>query len=332
MYRMHLDKDSDMSRREKHPNEEDLAIGIEITDLPNEVDHNDQVTRQTDSVTMATHNTLDVESAIRLDSNITEHSTNRQPLFEQQSSSSISHFLAAGMSQRASEMFPNGKSSGAVLAASFSSSNGSYNEGAQRADSFNEPFHPSIFDGSVDELDNYKNQNIEIFRSAVEEAVHDVEGMMMLAVTNALTQSPTSSSDEEDHCAIEAESLYRAFDWWKRNEYSTVDSRREYFQDLLNKIVNLVFYGSIPPLQGYQIVHGCATVVGLPLVQSLPQTTLVIQGMLKTNDLALGRRCIRRAFNQFGEIESIAIAPNNRGFGKKKSIHGFALVLMHFVV
>ena len=318
MYRVHLDKgnDDNMIPQEKHPyEEEDLATGIEITDLPNEVDHNDQMTRQTDSVTMATHNTLDVESAIRLDSNIVENSINRQ-LFEQQSSSSISHFLAAGMSQRGSEMFPNGKSSGMALAASFSSSNGSYNEDVQHADSYNESFHPSIFDGSIDELDNYKNQNIEIFRSAVEEAVHDVEGMMMLAVTNALTQSPTSSSHDQDHSAIEAENLYRAFDWWKRNEHSTVDSRREYFQDLLNKIVNLVFYGSIPPLQGYQIVHGCATIVGLPLVQSLPQTTLIIQGMLKTNDLALGQRCIRRAFNPFGEIESAAIAPNNRGFGE----------------
>lgn len=297
-----------------------VEAGIEITELPDGSDHNnDEETNQTESV--SAFSTLDIESAVHLDSAVpseAEKSAPRLELSNQSSAASYEHFLAAGMSvlnasqQRASEMFPD-RNSRMVLAASFSSSNGSYDGGIQQADSYNDSFHASMFDGSTDELDNYKNQNIEIFREAVEQAVHDIEGMMMLAVTNALTQSPSSRNDEQDQSALEAEYLYSSFDWWKRNEQSPVDSKREYFQDLLNRIVSLVFYASFPPLQASQIVHECATIIGLPLEQPLPQTTIIIQGMLKTNDLATGQKCITRAFKPFGVIQAAAIAPNNHG-------------------
>ena len=91
--------------------------------------------------------------------------------------------------------------------------------------------------------------------------------------------------------------------------------RNEYFQELLNKTTVAVLIGIIHPLQGAQIVHGCATILGLPLLKELPGTTLIIQGMRKTNDLAKGRQVILKAFTPFGAIEDAAIAPNNRGFG-----------------
>ncbi|KAL7517045.1 hypothetical protein ACHAWX_002003 [Stephanocyclus meneghinianus] len=240
-----------------------------------------------------------------------------------ENNSSLVHFIAEGLPQsalyssdRVSEMFPETNNGALVHSASFSSSNGGYNDDIQHADSFNDSFHPSVFDGSTDELDNYKNQDIEVFRKAVEGILHDVDGMMMLAVTKALTESHVVLDDGHDKNSLEAESLYQTFDWWKKNEKSMVDSRDEYFQDLLNKIVAHVFDGSIPPLQGSQIVHGCATIIGLPLSRDLPQTTLIIQGMLKTNDLELGQQCIKKAFHHFGAIEAAAIAPNNHGFGK----------------
>lgn len=274
-----------------------------------------------------------------------------------ENNSSLVHFIAEGLpqsalysSERVSEMFPETNNGALIHSASFSSSNGGYNDDIQHADSFNDSFHPSVFDGSTDELDNYKNKDIEVFRKAVEGILHDVDGMMMLAVTKALTESHVALDDGHDKNSLEAESLYQTFDWWKKNEKSMVDSRSvflvfldaaiarfihlgahkdttsffssqnitrdEYFQDLLNKIVAHVFDASIPPLQGSQIVHGCATIIGLPLSRDLPQTTLIIQGMLKTNDLELGQQCIKKAFHHFGAIEAAAIAPNNHGFGK----------------
>lgn len=337
MYRMHLENSEDETLHAKNPakipdddekeEEEGIEMGIQITGLPNGSEHHDGETRQTESTALTTaYGTLDAGSDVRFDgsdhrSTMDSSLPNRQYLLsENLSTPSIDHFLSQGMSmldsQRASEMFPDGNNTGMVHSASFSSSNGSYEDGLQHADSYNESFHASAFDGSTDELDNYKNQNIEVLRKAVEQAVDDVEDQMMLAVTNALTQPPPFSATDQDHSELEAESLYQTYDWWKRNENSPIDSKREYFQELLNRIVNLVFYGLIPPLQGSQIVHGCATIIGLPLLHTLPETTIIIQGMLKTNNLSLGLKCINTAFKPFGDIESAAIAPNNHGFGE----------------
>ncbi len=74
-------------------------------------------------------------------------------------------------------------------------------------------------------------------------------------------------------------------------------------------------FGMISPLQGGQLVHSCATILGLDLLQELPGKTLIITGMRKTNDLAQGHNFLVKAFKPFGRIEEAAIAPNNHGFG-----------------
>lgn len=72
----------------------------------------------------------------------------------------------------------------------------------------------------------------------------------------------------------------------------------------------------ISPQQASQLVHACATILGLELLQEIPEKTLIITGMRKTNDVAQGHSFIVKAFKPFGKIEEAAIAPNNRGFGK----------------
>ena len=93
----------------------------------------------------------------------------------------------------------------------------------------------------------------------------------------------------------------------------------EYFQDILNRIVITVMFSMISPLQAANLVYGCANILGMDLLQELPQRTLIITGMRKTNDLKRGHDFIIRAFKPFGKIEEAAIAPSNRGFGKLQS-------------
>ena len=92
--------------------------------------------------------------------------------------------------------------------------------------------------------------------------------------------------------------------------------RNEYFQDILNRLVTTVIIGMMPPLQGASLVYNIATILGLDLLQELPQKTLIVTGMRKTNDLIRGHDFLVTAFTPFGEIEEAAIAPSNRGFGK----------------
>lgn len=186
-------------------------------------------------------------------------------------------------------------------------------------------YYPGKLDGSQDELDNYKNQDLEAFRSGVESAVVGVEGMLSIAIAKALTEPDETEipwaigeGDASDaNGIIEASCLCETYDWLKRVDRTnlTVDSAHEYLQEVLNRIVIPVVYGITNPTQGVHIVHACATILGLDLAKELPPTTLVITGMRKTNDLEQGHKYIIKAFKPFGKIEEAAITPNNRGFG-----------------
>ena len=85
---------------------------------------------------------------------------------------------------------------------------------------------------------------------------------------------------------------------------------------MLNKIVSTVHHGLVRPRDGARILHGCASIIGLTLIQELPNTTLVVQGLVKTNDLAKGHGVLVNSFAPFGDVVDASIAPQNRGFGK----------------
>lgn len=74
--------------------------------------------------------------------------------------------------------------------------------------------------------------------------------------------------------------------------------------------------GMISPSDGTRAIHCCAAMLGLQLEKDLPNNVLLVHGMRKTNDLALGRSYLIDAFKSFGDIEGAAIAPSNKGFGK----------------
>jgi len=68
----------------------------------------------------------------------------------------------------------------------------------------------------------------------------------------------------------------------------------------------------IAPADGSRIIHECCALLGLPLEIDIPKTTLIVTGMVKTatsEDLMDG-------FREFGDIEGIAVAGGEKGFGK----------------
>jgi hypothetical protein len=83
----------------------------------------------------------------------------------------------------------------------------------------------------------------------------------------------------------------------------------------LNKVILLVHHGLLEPHDCARILHGCASIAGLTLIKELPNTTVVVQGLLKTNDVAHGHHFLVTAFEPFGDIVDASIAPKNRGFG-----------------
>jgi hypothetical protein len=87
-----------------------------------------------------------------------------------------------------------------------------------------------LLDGSTDEFDNYKNQDLELLRTAIEQSINNVDMQLSLAITYAYTTSiPISTclgwfGGEEHHSRIEASCLCDTYDWLKTNELSTMDS------------------------------------------------------------------------------------------------------------
>jgi len=173
-----------------------------------------------------------------------------------------------------------------------------------------------------DEFDKYRNQLLDTLRAEVEVSIDDVDSMLSLAITRVLT-SPDTPLDlswigGEDLGSIEASCLCQAFDWERKRDPSMVRGSvlsNDFFAHLMKTIVFIVHHGLIRPHDGARILHGCASIIGLSLLEDVPNTTIAVQGLIKSNDLAQGHHLLVSAFESFGDIVDAAIAPCNRGFG-----------------
>lgn len=174
-------------------------------------------------------------------------------------------------------------------------------------------------DALGDVFDNYKDQNLEQMRTNVEGAVTNVDGMMSQALTKALMDDDDDSTDEDllkwggsgQSMEIEASVLCDTNDWLKRKDAPTVDERRDFMQETLNKMVASVRHGIISPEDASRTIHECAAMLRLELAEKIPETALIITGMRK----AVKADEVVDAFKEFGEIEDAAVSPNARGFG-----------------
>jgi len=174
-----------------------------------------------------------------------------------------------------------------------------------------------------DEFDKYRNQLLDTLRAEVEVSIDDVDSMLSLAITRVLTSPEDTPLDlswigGEDLGSIEASCLCQAFDWERKRDPSMIRGSvlsNDFFAHLMKTIVFIVHHGLIRPHDGARILHGCASIIGLSLLEEVPNTTIVVQGLIKSNDLAQGHHLLVSAFESFGDIVDAAIAPCNRGFG-----------------
>jgi hypothetical protein len=172
-----------------------------------------------------------------------------------------------------------------------------------------------------DEFDQYKDQNLEQLRSDVEGNLTGFEGIMSAAVTRALMGGEVPRVDDSDlmwgaqgpqtGAEIEASALCDVNDWLKRNESATVERRRVFMQEMLNRMVSSVRFGVIEANDASLTIHESAALLGLQLANELPMTTVIISGMRKT----VSSSHIVKALREFGEIDVAAVASGQRGFG-----------------
>lgn len=181
-----------------------------------------------------------------------------------------------------------------------------------------------------EEFDIYKSKDLENMGDRVDGQVHGSDGMMSLAMTRALMEDEDATNPSwggaEDPESIEANGLCEANDWLRKHDNATVDQGHAFFQEITNRMVATVRHGRITPDDGTRAIHCIAELLGLKLEQELPNNVILVTGMRKEMDLSRGRYHLMEAFKPFGEIESAAIAPSNRGFGyvrfvSPKSVH-----------
>jgi len=89
----------------------------------------------------------------------------------------------------------------------------------------------------------------------------------------------------------------------------------DFFQQMLNRIVQIVHRGLIRPHDGARLLHGCASILNMQLLRELPHTIVAIRGLRKTNDLAQGHHFLVKSLAAYGEIIDASISPKNKGFG-----------------
>lgn len=185
------------------------------------------------------------------------------------------------------------------------------------SDSFNEA---DATHHLADEFDQYKDQNLEKMRAEVEGNLTNFDGMMSQALTKALMDDDDMPPDKNELTwgarsgeviEIEASVLCEMNDWLKRKQGASVDERRAFIQETLNKMVASVRHGFIAPEQASRTIHGCAAMLSLQLAEDIPETALIVTGLRKKAE----RKHLIAAFKEFGEIEDAAVSPNERGFG-----------------
>jgi len=171
----------------------------------------------------------------------------------------------------------------------------------------------------VDEFDNYKDQNLEKMRAELEGKVSNFDEKMSQALTMALMDDMDDKDSEtenmnvaKDGMEMEADLLCEMNDWLKkREEGASIDDRREFMQEKLNLMVANVRHGIVSPEDASRTIHGCAALLGLQLEEDIPETTLIITGMIKS----VSRDDVIEAFKKFGEIDNAAVSSEKRGFG-----------------
>lgn len=171
----------------------------------------------------------------------------------------------------------------------------------------------------ADEFDQIKDQNLEKMRTEVEGTVTNVDGMMSQALLKALMDDEDTNRDMNEltwggsrtSIEIEASVLCEMNDWLKRKEGASLDERRAFMQETLNKMVASVRHGIVEPDEASRTIHECAAMLALQLAENIPETALIVTGMRKT----VGTEEMIASFKEFGDIEGAAVSPNQRGFG-----------------
>lgn len=169
-----------------------------------------------------------------------------------------------------------------------------------------------------DEFDKYKNENLEKVRTDIVGTISNSRDMMSQALTKALMDD-IHDDDTIDSCwfgsidsaEIEASIYYEVHNWLKIKDGADENEKRDYMQQQLNKMVATVRQGAIEPQDASRAIHGCAAMLGLQLAEAFPENALLVTGMRMT----VRTKDVSDAFKVFGEIENVAVTPNERGFG-----------------
>jgi hypothetical protein len=171
-----------------------------------------------------------------------------------------------------------------------------------------------------DEFDQYKDQNLEQLRTEVEENLTGFEDIMSAAVTKALIGDDDSRVDPTEllwgcqpdptPAEVEASALCEVCDWLKRNGSESDDRKREFMQDILNKMVASVRNGVLEADDASRTIHESAALLELELANELPMTTVIVSGMRMSIEASV----IVAALDDFGDIDTAAVASGERGF------------------
>jgi len=119
------------------------------------------------------------------------------------------------------------------------------------------------------------------------------------------------SKGKSSGIVIEANFLCETYNWLKWNELALLEDRREYLQEITLKMVSYVQQEILDPDSASHIVHGCTALLGMELAKELPETTIIVTGMVKT----CSKDDLVDVFKKLGGIQDAAVADNARGFG-----------------
>jgi hypothetical protein len=182
------------------------------------------------------------------------------------------------------------------------------------------------FDDLEDELTSeFKTHNLESLRHRVTCSIPATEDLVSRAIVNAFSDDRDSySSFDSSSCGsmpqtafdFEAEALWETNDWISLNvDYAprpdVADQKRAFLQGQIDSIFMHTRHGRLGEDAAVSILVNVATLLGLPVIPSIPNNTLIINALEKRVDVdsMIDQLC------EYGEVKEAAICSAGR-FGK----------------
>lgn len=174
--------------------------------------------------------------------------------------------------------------------------------------------HPTASSITIDISNGSNNSPTGMTTTEGQITINPFDDEQLLSNFDDLRWGVSGNNLNCDPAEIEVSVLWETHDWLKKQEGATIEDRRLFLLETMNKMLKTVQHNIISDDDATRAIHNVAAMLGLSntnISEDIPETSIIITGMRKS----VTTTHVIEAFQEFGDITAAAVAPKSRGFG-----------------